>query len=208
MRPGPLPRQRSDSVLLFNHQRVQPLDFRLLRRIIRTLLLEVLDQPRFQLEIHIVNPDEITRLNETYLRHRGVTDVIAFDYSSPPETGLGQENSPQDISSPEPLNASLANSCHSAPQEERLGERRPLHGEIFVCLPEAMKQARRFRTTWQTELVRYLVHAILHLSGYDDRTPAKRRVMKRAEDKALRTLRTRYYFEKMAGPSHRPGAPG
>ena len=32
-----------------------------------------------------------------------------------------------------------------------------LHGEIFICLDEAVAQARRFHTTWQSELVRYVV---------------------------------------------------
>jgi probable rRNA maturation factor len=35
----------------------------------------------------------------------------------------------------------------------------------------------------------YLVHGWLHLAGYDDRTPAKKRVMRRAEARALALLR-------------------
>src|SRR5205085_111803 len=50
-----------------------------------------------------------------------------------------------------------------------------LQGEIFICLSEAVAQARRFRTTWPEELTRYLVHGLLHLSGYDDLKPALRR---------------------------------
>ena len=41
-------------------------------------------------------------------------------------------------------------------------------GKSFVCLDEAVRQARRFHTTWQSELVRYVVHGVLHLLGYDD----------------------------------------
>ncbi len=161
-------RERQDSVILCNHQRRQRVDLRLLRRIVRTLLLEILDRPLFQLEIHILGEEQITRLNEEYVHHRGVTDVIAFDYSEP---GDGT-----------------------------------LRGEVFACLPEAFAQARRFRTSWQRELVRYLAHAVLHLCGYDDQTPAKRRVMKRAEDDALRRLSAQYFLEKIAGPSARPSA--
>lgn len=29
-----------------------------------------------------------------------------------------------------------------------------LHGEIFICVDEAVRQARRFGTTWQKEVVR------------------------------------------------------
>ena len=50
--------------------------------------------------------------------------------------------------------------------------RRPLHGEIFICVDEAVWQARKFRTSWQSEIVRYLVHGVLHLLGHDDSRPA------------------------------------
>jgi len=67
-----------------------------------------------------------------------------------------------------------------------------LHGEVFVSLPDAVKQAREFGTTWQSELVRYLVHALLHLSGHDDRQANRRRVMKREENRLLRRARSRF----------------
>src|ERR1043165_8877902 len=43
--------------------------------------------------------------------------------------------------------------------------KRRLQGEIVVCLDEAIAGARRFRTTWQGEGVRYIVHGVLHLQG-------------------------------------------
>ena len=63
-----------------------------------------------------------------------------------------------------------------------------LHGEIFVCFDEAVSQARRFRTTWPDELVRYIIHGLLHLRGYDDQRPADRRRMKREEDRLLKEI--------------------
>ncbi|MCL5098806.1 MAG: rRNA maturation RNase YbeY [Candidatus Omnitrophica bacterium] len=65
-------------------------------------------------------------------------------------------------------------------------------GELFVCVDEAVAQAIRYRTDWQTELVRYIVHGILHLTGYDDKKPDSRRRMKRAEDRLLRRLRNQF----------------
>jgi len=67
-----------------------------------------------------------------------------------------------------------------------------LHGEIFICIDEAVSQARRFRTTWQSELVRYVVHGVLHLSGYDDRRAADRHKMKHEENRLLRALLKRF----------------
>jgi probable rRNA maturation factor len=63
-----------------------------------------------------------------------------------------------------------------------------LCGELFVCVDEALRQARRFRVPWETEILRYLVHGVLHLRGYDDLTPAKRRKMKLVENRLVKRL--------------------
>lgn len=57
-----------------------------------------------------------------------------------------------------------------------------LHGEIFICIDDAVTQAREFHTTWQTELARYVAHGILHLEGYDDLRASTRKKMKRMEN--------------------------
>ena len=44
---------------------------------------------------------------------------------------------------------------------------------------------------FSTELTLYLVHGWLHLAGYDDLVPAKKRLMRRAESRALKILRAR-----------------
>lgn len=73
-----------------------------------------------------------------------------------------------------------------------------LAGDIFVCADEALSQARQFGTTWQSELARYIIHAVLHLRGYDDTTPAKRRRMKREEERLLREIARRFPLRKLA----------
>lgn len=82
----------------------------------------------------------------------------------------------------------------------------PIHGEIIICVDEASAQARRFRTTWQGELVRYLVHGVLHLLGHDDHRPAARRRMKRTENRLVRALAAEFNFHQLARPPVRPGA--
>lgn len=74
-----------------------------------------------------------------------------------------------------------------------------LAGDITICLDEVRIQARRFRVPWTTELVRCCIHGILHLVGYDDLTPAKRRVMKRMENRLLRQAAGRFELAKTAG---------
>jgi len=41
-------------------------------------------------------------------------------------------------------------------------------------------------------LARYLIHGVLHLRGFDDRTPRARLTMKREEDRLLRELSRRF----------------
>jgi probable rRNA maturation factor len=76
-----------------------------------------------------------------------------------------------------------------------------LHGEIFVCVDEAVLQAIKFKTTWQSEIVRYLVHGVLHLLGHDDRHTAARRKMKREENCRLAGLSRKFSLAQIGGAS-------
>ena len=134
----------------------------------------------------------MTRLNETFLRHKGSTDVITFDYAE-------QVDQASRLSSPRPQLALPG-------QARRLSCL--LHGEIFVCLDEAVSQARRFHTTWQSELVRYVVHGVLHLLGYDDRDSRARRRMKAAEDALVRRWPASLPFAASADPDRKPHLTG
>lgn len=69
------------------------------------------------------------------------------------------------------------------------------HGEIFISVPDAVKQARQFETTWQSEIVRYLIHGLLHLHGLDDRHPDQRRQMKREENRLLRSVASAFRID-------------
>ncbi len=50
-------------------------------------------------------------------------------------------------------------------------------GEIVVSVEAATKVAEKIGCKWQDELKLYLIHGILHLLGYDDRTRLKRAIM-------------------------------
>jgi probable rRNA maturation factor len=76
-----------------------------------------------------------------------------------------------------------------------------LAGEIFICVDEAILQAKKFKTTWQSEIIRYIVHGVLHLLGHDDRRMAARRKMKREENRLLRRLSKKFSLAQIAGRS-------
>lgn len=44
------------------------------------------------------------------------------------------------------------------------------YGEIFICLPQAKKQAKQLNHPFKKELAILLIHGILHLAGYKDET--------------------------------------
>ena len=119
------------------------------------MLESLLELGDYDLGVYFVDAGEITRLNEQFLNHLGPTDVIAFDYAEPGQSGA-------------------------------------LHGEVFVCVDEALAQAPRFHVSWQTELVRYIVHGVLHLRGYDDHRTGNRRRMKDVEGRLLSRLSARF----------------
>jgi probable rRNA maturation factor len=43
----------------------------------------------------------------------------------------------------------------------------PFLGEVVICLREVKKNAKRFGTTFDKELSKFLIHGILHLLGYE-----------------------------------------
>jgi probable rRNA maturation factor len=63
-----------------------------------------------------------------------------------------------------------------------------LEGEIIISVETARRHARRLRIDAADEILRCCVHGVLHLLGYDDRTPAGRRQMRRAENRLLASL--------------------
>lgn len=83
--------------------------------------------------------------------------------------------------------------------EEAAAEQMELAGEIYISLADAVRQAREFSTKWQEEVVRYAIHGVLHLRGYDDLTSPKRRVMKREENRLVRRIAKRFPVAGIGG---------
>ena len=73
-----------------------------------------------------------------------------------------------------------------------------IHGELFVCVDEAVLQSRQFQTTWQSEVTRYIVHGVLHLLGHDDHRALARREMKQEENRLVRLLAARFPLSRLA----------
>ena len=152
------------TLVVANRQRVRRVDTRWLRECAVVLLGELLGVEDYELGVALVGEREMARINGQFLQHTGSTDVITFGY--------GEDRS-----------APAVSTDAAAPR---------LHGEIFISVGDAVAQAAAWGTTWQSEVVRYLVHGVLHLQGFDDLEPALRRVMKRRENQLLARLARRF----------------
>jgi len=62
-------------------------------------------------------------------------------------------------------------------------------GEIVICLAEVKKNAKKFNTTFKEELVRVLIHGILHLLGYKhEKSKEQVKVMERKQEQYLKQV--------------------
>lgn len=57
-----------------------------------------------------------------------------------------------------------------------------IDGEILISVEDASENARKFRISFKEELLRLLIHGILHILGYNDKTISQRRLMKTKEN--------------------------
>lgn len=59
------------------------------------------------------------------------------------------------------------------------------HGEIFVSVPTAQRQAQQFGTSLLREIQLYIVHGLLHLRGFNDQSKSDARKMNALQSKIV-----------------------
>lgn len=60
-----------------------------------------------------------------------------------------------------------------------------LRGDIFISLDTVASNAEGLGVPYGRELLRVIIHGVLHLCGIDDKGPGEREIMERAENAAL-----------------------
>lgn len=63
-----------------------------------------------------------------------------------------------------------------------------ISGDLFISLETVSTNAEQFKTLYEIELYRVIIHGILHLCGINDKGPGEREIMETAENKALAML--------------------
>ncbi|MBA3900693.1 MAG: rRNA maturation RNase YbeY [Bacteroidetes bacterium] len=81
-------------------------------------------------------------LNEEYLNHDTLTDIISFDYC------VGKQ----------------------------------VHGEIYISVERVRDNASDFEVPFENELLRVLIHGILHFLGYTDTSENEKLLMREKEN--------------------------
>lgn len=64
----------------------------------------------------------------------------------------------------------------------------PIEGEIYISIDRIKEQAREYHVTFNQELMRVMVHGLLHLCLYEDSTPAQKKIMTSQEDHYLKMI--------------------
>lgn len=67
---------------------------------------------------------------------------------------------------------------------------RLIRGDIFISLDTVASNAEAVGTTYDDELMRVIIHGILHLCGINDKGPGEREIMEAHENDALALWRT------------------
>jgi len=60
-----------------------------------------------------------------------------------------------------------------------------ISGDMFISLETVQTNSFKFHTSYDKEMMRVIIHGVLHLCGINDKGPGERAVMEAAEEKAL-----------------------
>lgn len=65
-----------------------------------------------------------------------------------------------------------------------------ISGDIFISVDRISENASKYKVPFNEELHRVIVHGVLHLCGYLDKSTTEKSVMRSKEDKFLSLLKT------------------
>ena len=63
-----------------------------------------------------------------------------------------------------------------------------IESDIYISIARVVENAQTFGVSTQNELRRVMIHGVLHLLGYDDKSPEEQRSMRAKEEECLQRL--------------------
>lgn len=137
----------------------------LIKKIFRVIEKKFFPKRRFIFSIVFLKPKESQRLNRIFRKKNKVANVLTF-----------------------PLNQALKELEWTKKSRQKTFEAVEL-GDIFLCLSQAKKEAKKYNLSLSEELSRLVVHGFLHLLGYTHQDLVNRQKMEAFEKKILETLK-------------------
>lgn len=64
-------------------------------------------------------------------------------------------------------------------------EENSVEGDVYVSVDRTKENAKKFNSKHQIELFRVIIHGLLHLIGYNDKTKKEKEIMTRKENKYI-----------------------
>jgi len=65
------------------------------------------------------------------------------------------------------------------------GSKKVIEGEIYISVDRIKENAEKFGIEFNTELRRVIIHGVLHLIGYNDKSKTEKALMRKKEDTCL-----------------------
>jgi rRNA maturation RNase YbeY len=113
-----------------------------------------------EVNLLITDDERIREINKEYRKKDKPTDVLSFPQFTPAE--VQGKKRPKDTFN-------------------------PYLGDLVISSETTLKQARRFAVTPREELVRLIVHGVLHLCGYDhEKVPPREAQRMRRRERQIR----------------------
>lgn len=126
------------------------------RLIMETAFRVLSIKENYEVDVSLVGDEEIHQINRDYRGVDRVTDVISFAF-------LDDKSDAGKI----------------------VGDIPRLLGEIFICVPQALRQAKEIGNSDERELSFLFCHGLLHLLGYDHMTKEDEEIMFPLQEKIL-----------------------
>ena len=68
-------------------------------------------------------------------------------------------------------------------------ESKVVSGDIFISIDRVKDNSQNLKISFNIELIRIIIHGVLHLLGYDDKNKADKIIMTSKEDECLKLYR-------------------
>jgi rRNA maturation RNase YbeY len=68
------------------------------------------------------------------------------------------------------------------------GSGKRIDGEVYISIDTVKRNAINYEVSYNSELVRVIIHGVLHLCGYGDKSPEEKKEMRKREDLWLRVF--------------------